>query len=104
MATTDFLYPPLPGNVSPVVHFVTVPLFSVLLLFNTAAMAVILTLALGIGVTTAFFRHRWRHIRTRRATCAASVDYEWDGVQLGSFCCYCCNPAGRSQCTNQSVA
>lgn len=46
MATTDFLYPPLPGNVSPVVHFVTVPLFSVLLLFNTAAMAVILTLAL----------------------------------------------------------
>ena len=46
MATTDFLYPPLPGNVSPVVHFVTVPLFSVLLLFNTAALAVILTVAL----------------------------------------------------------
>lgn len=46
MATTDFLYPPLPGNVSPVFHFLAIPLFAVLLLFNTAAIAVVLSLAL----------------------------------------------------------
>lgn len=42
MATTDTLYPRLPGNVSPAFHFVAVPLFAVLLIFNTAAIALIL--------------------------------------------------------------
>jgi len=44
--TTDFLYPPLPGNISPAFHFVAVPLFTVLLAFSTAAITVILSLAL----------------------------------------------------------
>ncbi|MDP3815982.1 fatty acid desaturase [Pseudomonas sp.] len=44
--TTDSLYPQLPGNISPVFHFVAVPLFTVLLVFNTAAIGVILALAL----------------------------------------------------------
>jgi fatty acid desaturase len=47
-STSDFLYPPRPGNVSPVFHFLAVPLFAVLLLFNTAAIGVILTLALAL--------------------------------------------------------
>ncbi len=46
MATTESLYPPLPGNVSPVFHFIAVPLFAVLLAFNSVAITVILSLAL----------------------------------------------------------
>jgi fatty acid desaturase len=48
MATTDTLYPVRPGNIHPLFHFFAIPLFAVLLVFNTAAIGVILALALTL--------------------------------------------------------
>jgi fatty acid desaturase len=48
MATTDTLYPVRPGNIHPLFHFFAIPLFAVLLVFNTAAIGVILAMALTL--------------------------------------------------------
>ena len=48
MATTDTLYPVRPGNIHPLFHFFAIPLFAVLLVFNAAAIGVILAMALTL--------------------------------------------------------
>ena len=48
MATTDTLYPVRPGNIHPLFHFFAIPLFALLLVFNTAAIGAILALALTL--------------------------------------------------------
>ncbi|XQE68669.1 fatty acid desaturase [Pseudomonas sp. P3C3] len=46
--TTETLYPVRPGNIHPLLHFFAIPLFALLLVFNTAAISVILALALTL--------------------------------------------------------
>jgi hypothetical protein len=44
MATTiEHLYPPRPGNIGPILHALAVPVFALLMLFNLAAAAVVLS-------------------------------------------------------------
>lgn len=46
--TTDSLYPRLPANVSPLFHFVAIPLFTVLVAFSGVAIIAILTLSFAL--------------------------------------------------------
>ncbi|AUG42942.1 fatty acid desaturase [Pseudomonas chlororaphis] len=48
--SSDFLYPPRPANVGRGFHCLAVPLFSLLLVFNTAAIVVILALSCTLQV------------------------------------------------------
>ncbi len=51
MATTmESLYPQRPGNVGPVFHWLAMPVFALLMVFNAAAVGVVLSLSLALHV------------------------------------------------------
>lgn len=51
MATTiESLYPQRPGNVGPVFHWLAMPVFALLMVFNAAAIGVVLSLSMALHV------------------------------------------------------
>lgn len=48
--TTDSLYPARPGNIGPVLHAMAVPIFAVMLVFNTIAIVSVLSLSLALHI------------------------------------------------------
>lgn len=46
--TTESLYPQRPGNVGPVFHWLAMPVFALLMVFNAAAVGVVLSLSLAL--------------------------------------------------------
>lgn len=51
MATTaESLYPARPGNISPLLHRIAVPVFAVLMVFSTLGAAIVLSLSMALHV------------------------------------------------------